>query len=352
MSTLTPDDIRRLLKGDGITGRAQGLKACEALMQDDTHYVAATSKEWSGIVQASLEYEVKEMDYAQKKNKDVKIDVAKFVKKLVKHSLLLSRIIPKRVNDILKRSLTVLYDQDISMQYKSEYKAIVFDILDAKIVPAISEDVFHHILIYLKETMIDRRSIEDASNLRILRCFCKNVFLDHCFSHSFMVEVMEWFPILVTEISSAGPASVTSVLSVVADCCASILEFDGVNNLTLVFETLQIPFNGFIHQLSTYSLGDNSRNSFLRFLLVYCDKCSTLCFNKYDSVVAAWNPLSEYLDRISVALTNDELLRALIILALQSLRPIAGLFCNVSDDPKTRYQTVRFSRKFGKVITS
>ena len=330
-------DIRSNLSSDKITSRAKGRKSCSELINSDANGdIIICNEEWKEILMAALDGALKDTDASLKKDKQPDIEVAVLMRRIVKHTVQSTIHIPfKRYEVLIKHSFQVLYNQAFSAQYRDEYKNILCEILAPKISHSLSFDTFYSIYAYLRQVAFaNQRTASETINLKLLKQFCKSLFIDESGRHDFLEKLLDWFENILLPLVSDNLASQAGMTSTLADCCTHLLHYHGLNFFNIFIQNSKNILTTVIRQLVTNQIRDSHRDSCLRFLLAYIKLSTSMNMSEMKNnteivqitphnnfpPLSDLDPLNKNLRTLCDVLTADDVLRSLVVYAYNQVR--------------------------------
>ena len=336
------DDIARSLRGEVMKDRKSGRKLCDELLRADQSYTAL--EDWSAIVRALLEYQIKEADAARRKGRVVDKDTAIFMKKVVKHAIVDNALTSRKVFKlVIEHTLAVLLDEDFPQDYKSEYRYILGSLMDVKVAHSISISSLYKILQYIRASIADAAAVRDDRNQKILRNFCKAMMKDtanFCAYDDSVREIstrdiasglLEHYNLLFELLDDSGLQM--DLANMFAESGLYLIEHCGVNLVPLLFSHALEPLRIISCQLP--KLSDVQKEHCLRFLLSYFS-LATSCHYSRDIPLCGSDPLLLCLDSMSSTLLSDDYLGGLLAAAYNrvsaSIRSGRDTFFNVFED--------------------
>ena len=330
------DSMIANLRSDKITSRASGRRSCFELIKSDASGENFVTKGyWIEILDAAMDGAGKETENSAKKSKAPLIEVAELMRGLISHIVHGVVYIPlRKYCMVVEDALEILSSAAFSMPYKDEYRHVLCDILEPKISHSLSLDQIFDILEYMKEFafLSSRNSTEHFSFLKLLKCFCKALFMDSCRIPKLLKDLLTWFTetlIPLSQDSSLSQAVMTATIVTMADCCSTLLQYQGLNCSTIFFTYSRKILSAVLRQLADNQFMDSQREPYLRFILM-CIKYSTsldmgernlagdnVFGRKSTPPLSTLDPLYNSLQFICDALTTDDSLRALVVYARQ-----------------------------------
>ena len=324
------------LSSDKIAARAKGRKSCSELIKaESSGEIYINDDEWKEILVASINGACKDADVALKKEKSPDIEVALFMKRLVKFIVQGDIwIVMKKLESTAKHCLEVLYSP-FSAPYKDEYKHILCEILEPKISNCLPIDFFSKVLFYMRDTVfLNQRTNAGTSNLKLLKQFCKALFTDKCKSTKLLETLLNWFG---DDLLPSVQENLHFLAATVADCCVYIMQYQRSNCIDIFFHYSKNILVTIIRQLSISQLRDSQRDSYLRFLFMYIKLSTSINMSESDGknakngqnpispvndfpLLPEKNPLNENLKTLCDILTADDALRALMVYANNQVR--------------------------------
>ena len=343
------DDTLSNLSSDKITVRVKGRKSCSELIKADfsgESYI--NDDEWKEILVASISGASKDAHVASKKEKSPDIEVAVFMRKLIKHVVQNTIwIAEKKLQLLAKHCLEVLYSA-FPAPYKDEYKHILCEILEPKISSFLNFNFLSEVQIYLRESaFLTQRAYSENSNLKLLKQFCKALFTDECKSTDLLKTLLNWFgDNLLPSVREDNLQSLALMTAAVADCCVYIMQYQGSN----FFHYSKNILVSIIRQLSLSKLRDSHRDSYLRFLFSYIKLSTSINMSENDEKnggnpispvndfppLPEKNPLNESLQTLCEILTADDALRALIVYCQVRQSHLKSSYVNYLTDTKVQ----------------
>jgi hypothetical protein len=344
------DSIARNLLSDKIIERKTGRTNCELYIKQDitnTHLVSV--KDWTLLVSASYDYEIKETDKSQKEKKKSDKSISTFVKKLVRHCIHYDLINPNRYKNILKSSLKILNDNFYDELYKNEHCNIICDILDIKCPHSVTDKFIISSLTYLQNRMIDKKSCTDSINNRLLKSVCRSLYkvtsIDETL-FNIIDNLMVWMCKLFDYVSDDMIMQESYALTF-SDCCSCIIDSQGINFSNCLFENIKVPLQIIIRQLSSNQFREVQRDQYLRFLLSYFN-LSVTCHWNISNPICSIDPLYDSLERLCNIFISEEYLNSLIIYSHSKINPRQGrdTFISGLDDARIKLNFEVVSRAF------
>lgn len=341
------DDIRRSLQSDKVADRKKGRLACEELLKSDKKYVVGTSKVWSGLISAAIEYELKETDAAQRKDKAIDGNIVIFLKKVVRHCITNDLLIASKLKELITHSLNVLKDAFYPLFYKEEHRQILIDVLDVKIPHHIPSDYVRKVITYVDNLLVDKKSVLDTFNHRLLKALYKSLLKDISEGNTLTAMVSSLLTILnkAIEVIRGDIDAQDEFIGIFAECYTCIIDHYGINlSPTSMIDSAAklFPFQIMVRHLSSNSsnIRDSSRDSCLKFLLAFFNLLITCNWRMKDVSSSIASPFLSFLNNLCTSLTSDECLSSLIAYANSTIvkqgRVSDVLFFNLLQDSRIR----------------
>jgi hypothetical protein len=352
-------DISFNLKSDKITTRARGRKSCfELIKSDASGELLVSNSDWKGILEGAVNGALQEMEYSLNKEKAHDIEVAVLLRVVVKHILAQGVYFSKsnKFEMVVKHSLTVLYHSSFSVQHKDEYRNILCEMLETKIVHSLSFDYLWSIFKYMQDVgFLTQRNTSESSNLKLLKQFCKALFMDYPGFPELLKALLFWFGNTLIPLTGDNPLSQAAMTATIADCWAMLLQYQGLNCANIFYANAKTILVPVIRQLSVNQLRDTQREPLLRFIYSYIKFSTSINMsetNKADepskfnrdavNLDTVFPPLSELdplhgtLYFLCEALTTDDALRSLVVYAYNRVRQgqARDSYVNALVDPK------------------
>jgi hypothetical protein len=352
-------DISFNLQSDKITTRAKGRKSCfELIKSDASGELLVSNSDWKGILEGAVNGALQEMKYSLNKEKAHDIEVAVLLRGIVKHILAQGVYFSKsnKFEMVVKHTLTVLYHSSFSVQHKDEYRNVLCEMLETKIVHSLSFDYLWSIFKYMQDVgFLTQRNTSESSNLKLLKQFCKALFMDYPGFPELLNALLLWFGNTLFPLTGDNPLCQAAMTATIADCWAMLLQYQGLNCANIFYANAKTILVPVIRQLSVNQLRDTQREPLLRFIYSYIKFSTSINmsennkadepskFNR-DSVNqdTAFPPLSERdplhgcLYFLCEALTTDDALRSLVVYAYNQVRQgqARDSYVNAVVDPK------------------
>jgi len=275
-------EVSRLLRSDKVTERKKGRKDCEALLIRDKSNVAIPTLLGPDLLRGVLSYEEQEIKYARAKQKDVELDIVSFVRKVIRHFISSAQrhvqVIVTTVDRDRVPCIGVIYtwvleqvkDQRHEMAYKEEHRNILCDLLDYRVAHSLANQshLLYNVLSYLQAAMVDQPSVTSKSHQRLLKQLCRVLFSDEEGVAVVVSSMVAWlcspnglFACVSGEAKAEADLAVT-----VADCCAVLIEYHGLNIAQLAFQHMKLPLQIVIRQLPLQHSRDSYRDPYVRFI--------------------------------------------------------------------------------------
>jgi hypothetical protein len=354
-------DISFNLQSDKITTRAKGRKSCfELIKSDASGELFVSNSDWKGILEGAVNGALQEMKYSLNKEKAHDIEVAVLLRGIVKHILAQGVYFSKsnKFEMVVKHSLTVLYHSSFSVQHKDEYRNVLCEMLETKIVHSLSFDYLWSIFKYMQDVaFLTQRNTSESSNLKLLKQFCKALFMDYPGFPELLNALLFWFGNTLIPLTGDNPLSQAAMTATIADCWAMLLQYQGLNCANIFYANAKTILVPVIRQLSVNQLRDSQREPLLRFIYSYIKFSTSINMSEnnkadepskfnWDSVNrdTAFPPLSELdplhgcLYFLCEALTTDDALRSLVVYAYNQVRQgqARDSYVNAVVDPKVQ----------------
>ena len=326
------DGICSLLRDDKITKRRQGKAQCETLLFQDKSVIAMKATDTMNLLRAAMEYEIKEIDNAQAKQRAISPEFSQFYRAVVKYCINNGQILSRKAISIIEHSLSMLVDETLDARYIEYHKNVLCDLL----IPRITHSVpfenreknygLKKVIIYLQETMQDRKTIGDCFNQKLLRGVCRCLFLDeNSDPDSIARYLFGWFAKLIGRVAEDASVQVT-ITATVADCCASLLEFQAINMLPVLLREIDFVLSRVVKYLSVPQTLEQHRDSFLRFTDLLLDAISgwdgSVYMPLHDSMLTP--ALIAVLLNLFDYLLSDSHLRSLVLAVHQAHNTSGG----------------------------
>ena len=324
------------LSSDKITIRTKGRKSCSELIKGDfSGEIFVTNEQWKDILIAALDGASKDADASLKKDKSPDVEVAVLMRKLVKHIVQGSIWIPmKRFESAAKHCLQVLH-ATFSAHYKDEYKHVLCEILEPKISHCLPFEYIKKILSYMRDhVFINQRTNSENTNLKLLKQYCKALFTDECGSTELLETLLNWFSNSLLPSVRDNLPSLAIMTATIAECCAYIIQYQGLNCTNIFFKYSKNIIVAVIRQLSINQLRDSQRDSYLRLLFSYIKLSTSMnmsdCNGRNEVIqisqkndflpLSEMDPLNQSLGILCDILTTDDALRSLVVYAYNQVR--------------------------------
>ncbi len=256
------DEIRRHLCSDKSTMRKKGKLFCEShIFRVQPHLVTTE------LVLAVMDYEILELKQNKTKIKS-SVDVAIFVRRMIGLCVTLGNFDGQKNFLIFEHVLRILYNDTLPLNYKYEHKMLLCEVLIPKQVHSISFECNEgfgmcNLFYYLKENMIDAKTVCDAANLKLVQSLCRTLnSLNHFFS--VLKYIMQWFDEILH--ISADDDKVCNVVAAVCDCYTSLMKYYEANICTLVYESSELLLQAIILQFASVNIREIHRTAYFRFL--------------------------------------------------------------------------------------
>lgn len=352
----TPTEIRLNLKHNGITKRKLGREGCNRLLKKDANGdIFVLNSDWNDILEAAIDGAIKETEDSLKKGKIPDIEIAVLIRKLVKHIIHgVIFISLKKIELLVKLCLQILNNQIFPTSYKDEYRSILCETLLPKVSHSLSFIYFVNIFQYLKDVAFqNKRNALESTNLRLLKHFCRALFMDESRSLELFESLLVWFSDVLLPMVSDDSSSQAAITATAADCISMMIQYQGLNCAEMFYINIRSILSAVIRQLSANQLRDSQRDSYLRFLNSYiilsrsinaCDTNDTLQNSSQFQSHKVFPPLSKLdpmynsLGNLCDVLTADDCLRALVVYAYNHVRQSQARdsYVNLQGDIKVR----------------
>jgi len=275
-------EVARLLRSEKVTERKKGRKDCETLLIKDKSNVVIPTLLGPELLRGVLSYEDNEIKYARAKHKSIELDIVTFVRKVIRHFIFSSQrhvqVIVTTVDRdripcigvIIAWVLEQVKEQRHELPYRDEHRNILCDLLDYRVAHSIANQshLLYNILSYLQGAMVDKLSVTNKSHQRLLKQLCRSMFSDEEGVAVVVSNFVAWlcssnglFACVSDEAKAEADLAVT-----VADCCAVLIEYHGLNIAQLAFEHMKLPLQIVIRQLPLQYSRDSYRDPYVRFL--------------------------------------------------------------------------------------
>jgi hypothetical protein len=269
------DDVRRSLQSEKVTDRTKGRKALlELLTSENAETLQLNAKDWRGMLAAAIEGELKEIDHLLKKQKQPEVELAAFMKKLLKYIIQKVICTPRKQTDMAcKHALHIIHNTfDYSGRFRGEYRLILLDLLEPKVALSFPYPYFANIIDYLKSAIQDKSTIRaDAVDLKILKASCKALVLDSSGRQALMKSLLQWCSEVLLPLTTDNQTVQSAITAAFAECGALFIAYEGPNCISMVHRYGRGLLQHVVRQLAGNRLRDLQRDSYIRFILAYFD---------------------------------------------------------------------------------
>ena len=294
---VTIREILESLKSDKVKDREKGRKECNLLLhQDSSNEQFVSNDKWREIFTDLLTCVRKENDACVKKKKSCGIETVQLLKKVTRH--VVHNVVEirgkwgKGLGAAVSYVLKILKPSDDSQYYsydfKEEHRYILCDLLEPKMVHFLPWKSFLRVLEMLKQEMTSVKSATSKMNLRVLKQLCKAMFVDGTWMDpeielndgaegpehwdSLLLAMLTWFSdTLIPLAQDDASAAQTTLTATVAECCALMLTYSGVNELfPLIFQHIRTVMRAVVRQLAS-NVRDTYRGPCLKFVSAYVE---------------------------------------------------------------------------------
>jgi 5S rRNA maturation endonuclease (ribonuclease M5) len=339
MEAFDVDETRRFLCSERVTERATGRQRISEILKVEQHSsILVDSNDWGKILAAALSGEVKEADHHAKKRKELHQDIAACTKRIIKHIIQNVHDLPhKQLRQALGHALTVLQDTNYSIRFRSEYRAVLSDLLEPSLVHTYKSSYFDHLINYLKFAIEDGTAIRvDPADSKVLKTLCKGLFMDKSEPNRLFSEMLSWCGQNLLPSTTDNIALQSAITASFADCAALYLSYHGPSSLDSIRTEGKVLVQHVVRQISLNRLRDLQRDAYIRFIYAYfgalnydCKRTSNAANGTRNnatsegqihslsrlSVLPGTDPLYNCLEMLCEALTTDECLRSLTVYA-------------------------------------
>ena len=278
-------DLRLNLRSEKVTSRKNGKKLFDDLQSGKFSYIKSLNpKQTIYLLEAAATYQELEIGAARSKNKDPGIECANFYRSVVRYCIKNGSISPYHmvnIVNIVNMTIAVLSIPTMSNTFRNVYKNIICDLLDPSLLFIYPFNLERNDeergvqlwFTYLRDTLIDRRSCSDPTNVKLLKYLCASLFHDMGGEASFScLAILDWLNQIVLSFgSSDNDEPSLTILATVCECFASIFRYHGLNILNQGIEKLSIILQPILKHLNNYQTRQVHLEAFFCLLDTICD---------------------------------------------------------------------------------